>query len=1079
MVTPTNKTYSRPSGRKVYGGKSVPLLAGAASGIGTAAGSLAASIALAVAASASSVATGALSTGSTSPGDITTFALTSTSTQASAPFVLGHSFVQGDVPSGSGVSIVGATAQFTAKNTWPDGSVKFGVIAGTASLTANVPLSVTVRRDTASSGTALTIADLKTAMSGQTCSIACGAFGTASWTGTDWDTPFQTWVSGHRMSSFVYRKPVGADAHLVAWLEVRYYVTGAVEVLPWIENGYLNVASPTSKSATYSFTLGGTTRFSQAIDIPARCRTVLIGASSASGGGETSYWLGSAVDVTVRHNAAYLQRTGLVPNYGATVASNATVVNSQVATYAPLQQGNWTYPGDAMGGTGYSAPIGLLPEHDVLYLTCPTSSKPWKAVQFNAYSAGRYPIHYRDETTNRPLRFSSYPNTSTNSSSTNTYPPGASGTGAPAWDIPHHPSIGFMAYLLTGRWYFIEELQFAATNNYLWQVNTFRNGSDGIFLSSSGASTVRGAAWGVRTLAQAACLTPDADPLAAEFIASMSANVAWNHARYVAQANNPFGIVAPYGDAYGTGSDGRVTEAPWQQDFYTAAFGYALAMQPPIGTTALSQLSAFFAWKARSAIGRLGDTAATDWLYRDAAPYNFVVALVDFPDWVTGTGPWPASWGAMYQASYGVPNPGVTGSLQGGNYPEVTSYWGNLQPAIAYAVEFEVPGAREAYSRMINASNWATFATGLNATPVWSVAPSRPVWRQGMTQWEWKEIAGSSMNGVNPTVLPSGNTGPSSRISTWQSLIVDDRSGRVWSAANGGHGDYAGNEVVALDLRSAAPSWSMVRQPSPSSTYTNDLSHFTDGRPNPVHTYFDGHYIGRLGAAGKLMKVSGGFHWPNGTGPVATDGFDLATGDWDGAGTYPNTFWPSPLVGESTTGVAQDSFTGDIYYAGTGATLRRFNAATGTFSAHAVVPGVNSDFGIYRPFVYDHTRGKLFVLGDAYSPSTGGRVWTNNGGSGTWATFTFTGVSTAFAGANAFGAAFVARLDRIVAKSTAGATIHLVDPATNAVTTQATTGGTPPNPVNGVFGRFKYVPSLGGCVYYPLYSGNVWFLATE
>ena len=37
-------------------------------------------------------------------------------------------------------------------------------------------------------------------------------------------------------------------------------------------------------------------------------------------------------------------------------------------------------------------------------------STTWAALQRNAYSAGRYGIHFRDETTNRPLRFSSHPN---------------------------------------------------------------------------------------------------------------------------------------------------------------------------------------------------------------------------------------------------------------------------------------------------------------------------------------------------------------------------------------------------------------------------------------------------------------------------------------------------------------------------------------------------------------------------------------------------------------------------------------------------------------------------------------------
>ena len=62
-----------------------------------------------------------------------------------------------------------------------------------------------------------------------------------------------------------------------------------------------------------------------------------------------------------------------------------------------------------MGAGGYHLSIGLLPEWDVIYLTC-NATQVKAAVERCAYSAGRYGIHFRDETTHRPLRFSAYPN---------------------------------------------------------------------------------------------------------------------------------------------------------------------------------------------------------------------------------------------------------------------------------------------------------------------------------------------------------------------------------------------------------------------------------------------------------------------------------------------------------------------------------------------------------------------------------------------------------------------------------------------------------------------------------------------
>ena len=648
------------------------------------------------------------------------FALSSPINSALAPFCLGYAFRKGHVQAGQTLVSNIANLQVTPKNYWPDGSLKFAVVAGSTALTANTPLTASLSSGTPPVAPALTTANLRA--TGITASIAAGAFGTASWAAADWDSPFQAWVSGPQMSSWVYRKPVGSDAHLVAWLEVRLFAGGAVEVLPWIENGYLMVAGPTNKSATFLFTLGGSQRFSAAIDLPNHCRTPLVAGTALS------HWLGADPQVAIKHDTAYMQATGLVPSYRATVPADSIVINELVTTYTPLQVGNHS---TSMGMAGYHGSIGLLPEWDVLYLTS-TSPKAYDGLIVNAYGAGRYGIHFRDETTQRPLRFSSYPNlvvgegsaiSSSGASSTDSYTPLATGTSPAAWASSHHPSLGFMAYLVTGRWYFMEEVQFVATLSYLKITDTARLNAQGIIQSADGANTTRGAAWAIRSLAQAACATPDGDTaLRNELLASLQANIDWNHARYVAQPNNPYGWVEPYSDYTGVG-DGVYFEATWMQDFYTAAFGYAKAMEPAMPAASSQRLTEFFAWKARSIVGRLGGGAPTDYLYADAAEYTIAVAPTDTPNFVTGTGPWHANWGAIYADTLKAPNRGTAPGLRGGDFPEATSYWGNLQPAIAYAVQHQVPGAVEAYQRMASAANWQQLVSNFNDNPVWSVQP--------------------------------------------------------------------------------------------------------------------------------------------------------------------------------------------------------------------------------------------------------------------------------------------------------------------------------------------------------------------
>ncbi len=629
-----------------------------------------------------------------------------------APFTLGFAFRMGDIPAGRYVASTLANSQAYVQNRWPDGSAKIAVVSGSAPLVAGTPLTVTLSATTAApTGTALATADLKA--TSITAGISCGAFGSASWAGTDWDAPFQTWVTGPQMSSWVYRKPIGSDPFLVGFLEVRLYAGGAVEVLPWIENGYLKVAAPTSKAATYTFTLGGTQRFSAAINLPSQCRTPLISGTALS------YWLASDPGVGWVHDKAYLQSTYLVPTYSAVVPNSAGVVGALVASYTPLQQGNFSYDGDQMGGPGYQEPIGLLPQHDVLYLTA-NSGAEMAAVVRNGFSAGRYPVQYRDETTNRPPKFSSYPHLSANASSTNDMVPAGTGTSAPPWDIPHHPSMGFMAYLVTGRWYFMEQVQFVATTNYLYSVDVYRSFAQGLFSTDHGPFTPRGAAWALRTLLQATHATPDGDALQSELVTCLQNNINFFYNTYVGQPNNPFGLLAPYVN-YGNIA-GMYTNATWMEDFLTAAFGYTLKSNPPISAAAKSNLQAFFAWKAQSVVGRLGTTAATDWLYADATPYTMVVAEELTPDFLGGTGPWAANWGALYKDTYGTPNPGVDpGLLRGGNFPDGTSYWGNMLPAICYAVDLGAPGAAAAYARMTNASNWSQLTSTFAQAPVWSV----------------------------------------------------------------------------------------------------------------------------------------------------------------------------------------------------------------------------------------------------------------------------------------------------------------------------------------------------------------------
>jgi hypothetical protein len=649
------------------------------------------------------------------------------------PFTVGQIFRKGDVPMGAFVTTDLATSQAVVKNRWPDGSVKLAVISGRADLMPGVPLEVAIQSVAALSSASadLTTADLK--KTGVVAGIGFDAT-SVSWSDADWDSPFRAWIVGPEMSSWLYRKPVGSDPHLVAWLEVRLHAGGAVEVLPWVENGYVLVPAPGNKSGMFSFSLGKDQLFAAAIDLPHHCRTPLLG------GAALSFWLGAAADaappVTPHHDVAYLQSTTVVPTYRASVSPTAAIVGKLAATFTPLAAGNFNYDSDSMASPGFQEPIGLLPQHDVLYLTCAGNPElTHGAVVRNGFSAGRYAIHYRDEHTNAPIRFSSYPTLNlspgssfkdTGGSTTGSYTPKPAGTGAPGWDCAHSPSVGFMAYLITGRFYFLEEAQFATTCNYLGNGDNaaLRNGSQGLVQTAVQAWQTRSCAWDWRARVQALCITPDEDTaLRQELIDSVEANIEFFHARYVAQPNNPFGWILP-GETY---NDTTSTGAPWQQEFVTAVFGWSVAMELPISADASKKLAEFFAWKARCAIGLLGTGAAPDWWYVNGFPYNMTISPALVPDYATGSGPWFSTWREAYDATYATP-PAWLGSKEGElafEYIDVPNVgmFANIQPAISYAVQHKVPGAVEAYERMTSASNWTTLVAAFDHSPGWSVAP--------------------------------------------------------------------------------------------------------------------------------------------------------------------------------------------------------------------------------------------------------------------------------------------------------------------------------------------------------------------
>ena len=101
----------------------------------------------------------------------------------------------------------------------------------------------------------------------------------------------------------------------------------------------------------------------------------------------------------------------------------------------------------------------------------------------------------------------------------------------------HMPDVAYVPYLMTGRYYYLEELQYWAAYSVANRTGCYgeawmRQGDSGYLNDSQ----IRGDAWGFRTLAYGAFLSPDGSPEKAYFEDKLLNNVAkWEGAHGVEQ----------------------------------------------------------------------------------------------------------------------------------------------------------------------------------------------------------------------------------------------------------------------------------------------------------------------------------------------------------------------------------------------------------------------------------------------------------------------------------------------------------------------------------------------------------------
>lgn len=398
----------------------------------------------------------------------------------------------------------------------------------------------------------------------------------------------------------------------------------------------------------------------------------------------------------VKHSTAYLIDTKAVPNYDRTVIVSETelakIKTSWTGTKTEPMGVGAAYP--YMPATGGRPDIGLLPGWSAMYLL--SMDKRAKEVMLGtADLAGSWSSHYRNQATDRPISLVDYPYMTilgnigdTKNPATGKYEafPACATTSACkspyAHDSSHQPAFAYLPYLVTGDYYYLEELQFWSMWNTFAPNPAYRQHVKGLLSSNQ----VRAQAWSLRSLAEAAYITPDNDALKQQLLYYLKNNVDWYDATYVHNsAANALGALTHSGAVI---YKSNTAVAPWQDDFFTAAVGRTVEL-------GFDQAKPLLVWKAKFPISRMIDPEGC-WIL--AA--NYTINVRD-----SGTSAIYSSYGQAYRASY-IPQLGALkcASIEMANYLKLkvgqmegyadssVGYPANLQPALAYSASVGVNG---------------------------------------------------------------------------------------------------------------------------------------------------------------------------------------------------------------------------------------------------------------------------------------------------------------------------------------------------------------------------------------------------
>lgn len=480
---------------------------------------------------------------------------------------------------------------------------------------------------------------------------------------------------------------------LVARLHTRFYESGQrVRTDMVIENIWTYEPNPGNVTYELTVTQGGQTIHYQAPFVHnhhSRWHKVL--------------WTGAMPQVQVKHNMRYFLDSKATWNYDLSVQIPESVLASEAAKLVKADTGPM---GPALvtlhfPGVGARDDIGPLPRWTALYLLS-QDARQRAMMLANADAAASVPIHYRDSPTDQPVSIEDHPGLTLlfGSSTPKDMPPKVVND-ATIWspDTNHQASFAYIPYLITGDSFYLDELLFWANWNMASKNPEYRDKGKGLIH----AEEVRGQAWGLRSLGEAARALPDLHPMKAYFKTRLQANLDWYNATYPPRDPNDatlskIGMVERGGQLNDT--------RPWMND-------YMAIVLDQLAENGESGASSYLQWVSKFTVGRfVHDSDGFCSAY--AAAYTLL--LFD------ASGKQITDWGALFQKNW----PGVTQcngnqAIVGGYPDEAIGYAASTRALLGASANLKIDGATSAYE------NWRIRTPKMDlafkSDPTWAIVP--------------------------------------------------------------------------------------------------------------------------------------------------------------------------------------------------------------------------------------------------------------------------------------------------------------------------------------------------------------------